>query len=253
MLTSQQRQRWHSYYTRKRMRHQHYQLYLLDRFIFQKNININKILEIGPAFGAVTAMLKGADYDVTTLDIVPQMFTFPQNISHIQADLRHVHPEDIKGFDAIICCETLEHIDYSDVPSVLKKFRASGARYLITSVPYMGFQLAFDFYINSYAIKQFFCLKKFNTNTESKQVTNQGQKSPENSQNNDPKNALNKIEISNFKKFKKEPEGEHQWEVGYKETPLKLWEKTLADAGWSIVVRDFTVHTRSVFHILEAK
>jgi hypothetical protein len=219
MLTSQQRQRWHSYYTRKRMRHQHYQLYLLDRFIFQKNININKILEIGPAFGAVTAMLKGADYDVTTLDIVPQMFTFPQNISHIQADLRHVHPEDIKGFDALICCETLEHIDYSDVPSVLKKFRASGARYLITSVPYMGFQLAFDFYINSYAIKQFFCLKKFN----------------------------------NFKKFKKEPEGEHQWEVGYKETPLKLWEKTLADAGWSIVVRDFTVHTRSVFHILEAK
>jgi hypothetical protein len=33
------------------------------------------------------------------------------------------------------------------------------------------------------------------TNTESKQVTHQGQKSPENSQNNDPKNALNEIEI----------------------------------------------------------
>ncbi|MFN7754580.1 MAG: hypothetical protein ACK5O9_01895 [Holosporales bacterium] len=37
----------------------------------------------------------------------------------------------------------------------------------------------------------------FDTNTESKQVTHQGQKSPENSQNNDQKNALNEIEISN--------------------------------------------------------
>ncbi|MFN9790011.1 MAG: hypothetical protein ACK53X_02845, partial [Holosporales bacterium] len=35
------------------------------------------------------------------------------------------------------------------------------------------------------------------TNTESKQVTHQGQKSRENSQNNDPKNALNEIAISN--------------------------------------------------------
>jgi len=40
-----------------------------------------------------------------------------------------------------------------------------------------------------------FC-SRVDTNTESKQVTNQGQKSPEKSQNNDPKNALNKIEIS---------------------------------------------------------
>ncbi|MFN9790176.1 MAG: hypothetical protein ACK53X_03685 [Holosporales bacterium] len=34
------------------------------------------------------------------------------------------------------------------------------------------------------------------TNTESKKVTHQGQKSPENSQNNDPEDTLNEFEIS---------------------------------------------------------
>jgi hypothetical protein len=45
--------------------------------------------------------------------------------------------------------------------------------------------------------------------------------------------------------------GDHQWEVGYKGYPLSRWEACLAGAGWRIARREFTAHTRSVFHLLE--
>jgi hypothetical protein len=54
------------------------------------------------------------------------------------------------------------------------------------------------------------------------------------------------------KDFQTEPAGGHQWEIGYRGYPLKVWEKRLRDSGWSIVKREFTEHCRSVFHLLKA-
>jgi MFS family permease len=67
---------------------------------------------------------------------------------------------------------------------------------LISSLAILPF-LCFSGYAGYFADKYAKSTVLRITNTESKQVTHQGQKSPENSQNNDPKNALNEIEISN--------------------------------------------------------
>lgn len=201
--------KWLGYYTKKRITQQWLQLSLLGE------TDAKRILEVGPALGGVTAMLVNADYDVTTLDILPKDFNYPET-PHIQQDLLTLDPSQIEGNDTIICCETLEHIDWDKVPSVLQKFQRSGAQSLIISVPYMGFQCTLDIYFNRYTFKEYFSMKKF----------------------------------LNFKEFKPEPEGGHQWEIGYKGYSVEVWEDVIKSCGWSIKVRDFSEKARSIFHLL---
>ena len=205
------RAEWLGYYSQKRIVHQWTQLSLLAR------VECRRVLEIGPAMGLVTALLANAGYDVTTLDQVERPFARP-DVPHLRHDVETLSGDDIPGFDAILCCETLEHLDWAAVGGVLGAFRASGARYLVVSVPYMGFQVTLDFYANRQAIRHYFSLKKLLWRRE----------------------------------FRREPPGGHQWEVGYKGFPLRRWESRLRDSGWAIVAREFTAHTRSVFHLLEA-
>jgi DNA repair photolyase len=175
------------------------------------------VLEIGPALGLVTSLLVNIGYDVTTLDRGPRSFAYP-NVPHIEKDISALRSDEIDGYDAILCCETLEHIEWGRVGSVLATFRESGAKYLIVSVPYMGFQVFVELYANSSTLRQYFSMKK----------------------------------LLWRKDFQPELAGGHQWEVGYKGYALNLWEKRLNDSGWSIVRRDFTEHCRSVFHLLKA-
>src|SRR5262249_61907318 len=56
-------QRWHSYYTEKRIVHQWFQVHLLSA------LTVKRVLEVGPYLGLVTAMLASAGYEVTTLDV----------------------------------------------------------------------------------------------------------------------------------------------------------------------------------------
>jgi hypothetical protein len=175
------------------------------------------VLEIGPALGLVTSLLVNMGYEVTTLDKGARSFAYP-DVPHCEKDICALSPGEIAGHDAILCCETLEHIEWARVGPVLATFRESGARNLIVSVPYMAFQVFFEIYANSSTIRHYFSMKKF----------------------------------PGRKVFRPEPAGGHQWEVGYRGYPLRLWEQRLADSGWSIVDRDFTEHCRSVFHLLKA-
>jgi hypothetical protein len=201
-------QRWLRYYVRKRALQQWMQLELLGR------IPVETVLEIGPALGAVTALLANAGYSVTTLDRLPRQFDQPTT-AHIETDLMDLQPEQIAGHQAILCCETLEHLDWEDAGAVLRSFHASGAQYLITSVPYMGLQLAFNLYANPRSFQHYFSFKKF----------------------------------SSMREFKRQPKYGHQWEVGYRGYSLRNWERRIEDAGWRIVEREFTAHCRSVFHL----
>src|SRR5262249_47380356 len=142
-------QRWLRYYVRKRALQQWMQLELLGR------VPVETVLEVGPALGAVSALLTNAGYAVTTLDRMPRQFEQP-SLPHIEVDLLDLKPEQIAGHHAIVCCETLEHLDWEDTARVLANFHASGAQYLVTSVPYMGFQIALDFYANRYSIQHYF-------------------------------------------------------------------------------------------------
>ncbi|HEY3908332.1 MAG TPA: hypothetical protein VGM07_00410 [Stellaceae bacterium] len=205
-------QRWLSYYSRKRIVHQWTQVHLLG------GTNSQKILEVGPALGLVTSLLTNAGYEVHTLDRGPRAFAYP-DVPHHEKDICELTGEEIAGYDAILCCETLEHIDWRQVGPVLSAFHTSGAKYLIVSVPYMGFQLALDLYLNRNTFRQYFSMKKLLWRRD----------------------------------FAVEPPGGHQWEIGYRNYPLRAWEELLADSGWSIVQREFTEHCRSVFHLLEAR
>jgi hypothetical protein len=201
-------QRWLRYYVRKRALQQWMQLEMLGR------VAVETVLEVGPALGAVSALLANAGYAVTTLDRVPRQFEQP-DLPHIEVDLLDLRPEQIAGHQAILCCETLEHLDWENTGPVLRSFHASGAQYLITSVPYMGFQVTLDFYANSHSIRRYFSLKK----------------------------------LSFLREFKRQPKYGHQWEVGYRGYSLRDWERRIEQSGWRIIEREFTVQCRSVFHL----
>ena len=126
---------WSAYYTQKRIVHQWLQVHLLGLTECQK------VLEVGPALGLVTSLLVNAGYDVHTLDRGKRAFDQP-DVPHLEHDICDLHGDEIAGYDAILCCETLEHIEWQRVGSVLSTFHRSGARYLIVSVPYMAFQVA---------------------------------------------------------------------------------------------------------------
>ncbi|MGH7046381.1 MAG: hypothetical protein ACREE2_08315 [Stellaceae bacterium] len=206
------RKEWNAYYSRKRIVQQWMQLNLLG------TIECEKILEIGPALGLVTSLLVNLGYQVHTLDRVPRAFAYP-DVPHLEKDICGLRGEEVAGYDAILCCETLEHVEWRQASTALAAFRASGARYLIVSVPYMGFQVALDLYVNRKTVRQYFSMKK----------------------------------LLWRKTFAAEPPGGHQWEIGYRGYSLRAWEKLLEDVGWAIVAREFTEHCRSVFHLLEAR
>lgn len=205
------KQDWNAYYTRKRIVQQWMQLHLLG------TINCQKVLEVGPALGLVTSLLANAGYDVHTLDRAPRAFAYP-DVPHLEKDICDLRGDEIAGYDAILCCETLEHIDWHRVGAVLSAFRASGAKYLVVSVPYMAFQVSLDIYLNRTIFRQYFSMKK----------------------------------LLWRRNFTPEPPGGHQWEVGYRNHSLRVWEARIKASGWSIMTRDFTEHCRSVFHVLKA-
>src|ERR1700745_3091725 len=121
---------------------------------------------------------------------------------------QNLQSHEIAGYDAILCCESLEHIEWERVGSILSVFHDSGAKYLIVSVPDMGFQVYSEIYFNRATARQYFSMKK----------------------------------LLWRKECTAEPPGGHQWEVGYKDYPLRKWERRLKESGWSIVTREFTEH-----------
>lgn len=206
---------WQRYYSEKRIGQQWFQVHLLS------GLEVERVLEIGPSLGLVTALLDNAGYQVTTLDRLPCQYPRP-HLSSIQADVTEVDGAELAGFDAIICCETLEHLHWPKVDGVLQTFRAAGPKYLIISVPFMGFQLDWRLYVNLSTWRSKLSLK------------------------------LGKW-LQSFKFDEARDPWGHKWEVGYRGTSLKALERKLHNNGWSILRRDFTSPTRSVFYLLEPK
>jgi len=207
------RREWFRYYSEKRIGHQWFQVHLLQ------DLDISRVLEIGPGLGLVTAMLDNAGYDVTTLDFLPSQYDRP-HIGHIEADLAAVDAGRLAGFDAILCCETLEHFLWEEVDELLDKFRTAKPAYLLFSVPYMGFQLDWRVYLNASTWKQRFSLKTSRAGRDFR------------------------FDAA------ADPLG-HKWEAGYRGRSLKALEDKVRRCGWRIARRDFTSPTRSVFYLLQ--
>lgn len=202
---------WRAYYTEKRVGHQWTQLDLL------RAIPAQRVLEVGPHLGFVTALLDNMGYDVATLDMQAPAFDRP-GVPHRTADLRTLEAATVAGVDAILCCECLEHLPWEKSLSALRTFHEGGAGHLIVSVPYQGFQVGFSLYFNPFTWRRSLFLKKFR----------------------------------GFRRFRPgDDPADHQWEVGYRGYSLRRWEEAIRAAGWHIRRRTFTSGCRSVFHLCE--
>jgi hypothetical protein len=211
------RQQWYAYYSQKRIVHQWFQLKLLE------GLPVQKVLEVGPHLGVVSAMLTSAGYDLTTLDVEPQSkLSFAQK--HITADVTNLNPQDLAGHDAILCCETLEHIVWDDVGSVLQTFAASKVPYLILSVPYNGLQFWLELYLNPFKASRSSAFKCKN------------------------------LRPFRYKKTTDNAAWEtHKWEAGYKNHPVAKVVEMVEANGWNVDRKDFTAGCRSLFLVCRNK
>lgn len=110
------KQRWNSYW---------YQLHEVTRLV-----HVKTILEVGIGNTIVTSVLRQMGYDVKTVDMNPQ--THPDYV----ADIRSLADVMRTPADVILCCQTLEHILYEDVPQVLRDFYKISNEHLIVTLPY---------------------------------------------------------------------------------------------------------------------
>lgn len=209
------KRQWYAYYSEKRIVHQWFQVKLLE------NLPVQRIMEIGPAYGVPTALLANAGYEVTTLDFMERKLLGAS--SHIIADLWKADPKVYSNQDCILCCEVLEHFPFNKSCDLLSTFYKSNVPYLILSVPYNAPQLNLNLYINRYTIK---------------------------------KNTAFKFRNS-LREFEVEPpiDGQlgHQWEIGFKNYPLKKLKDAVKKTGWDIINCDFTSGTRSIFLVVQNK
>lgn len=203
-------QRWHAYYTEKRIVHQWLQVHLMG------TLQVRRVLEVGPYLGLVTAMLASAGYEITTFDIAAKPPSTLGARGHIQGDLVALDAARIRGHDAILCCETLEHLPWSAVGGVLAAFADSGIPHLVLSVPYEGAQIGWSFYANRHTLrhKLFTRWLRF---ARSFRIA-----------------SLTDIDA-------------HKWEVGYKGHSLAELKAKVEASGWQPVEQRFTEGCRSVF------
>ena len=202
-------QSWHAYYTEKRIVHQWLQVSLLEK------LPVRHVVEIGPYMGLVTAMLANAGYEVTTLDIENRSPGIGAS-RHIQADIRSFDPASLPAADALICCETLEHVAWPDVGGVLQRFSNTKIPWLILSVPYEGTQFNLQLYFNRFGARR--------------------------------RSGLRFLRfLRRFKPKDMESWEPHKWEVGYHGYTVERLRDTLTAHGWEPLRQDFTSGTRSIF------
>ena len=203
---------WNAYYSRKRIVQQWMQLHLLG------TIDCAKILEVGPALGLVTSLLVNVGYEVHTLDRVPRAFDYP-DVPHLEKDICELRGEEIAGYDAIFCCETLEHIDWRQVGTVLSTFRASGAEVSDRFGPLYGVP----------AIAR-----------------------PVSEPDHVPPIFLDEEIVVAEEILRPSRRAAISGKSATGITRCASGRGRLESSGWSIVKRDFTEHCRSVFHVLKA-
>ncbi|MSP67282.1 MAG: hypothetical protein EXQ96_04115 [Alphaproteobacteria bacterium] len=132
------------------------------------------------------------------------------------ADLRTLEPERLPAADAILCCETLEHIPFAEVPGILRRLAATRVPFLVLSVPFEGTQLGFSAYLNRHTARKLSFFRKFRF-------------------------------LKTFRPESATDPAAHQWEVGYRGFSLRRLRETVAQAGWAPERQEFTAGCRSVF------
>ena len=212
---AKRRQEWARYYGPKRIRQ------MLMQIHFLASQDIESVLEIGPYYGLTTALMDNAGFEVTTADVNEEPAFWRPDRPHFQMNINKPDVEAMKGFDAIVCCATMEHIYFEEAVETMKAFREANPKYLLISVPYRAWQIFGELFINAHMFHHKLWWRKFTS-------------------------------LEKFKEHE-DPLG-HKWEVGYKGYPLKRMQKEMIDdAGWKVIKRDFSYPACCVFFLLEPK
>ncbi|MSO74618.1 MAG: class I SAM-dependent methyltransferase [Alphaproteobacteria bacterium] len=156
---------------------------------------------------------------MTTLDIAGDG---PRDgaVGHVRADVRRLGVAALQGFDAILCCETLEHLQFAEVPAALAAFHATSAPHLVLSAPYQGPQLGVSLYANFHRWPRFKYFHRVHF-------------------------------LRHFRPSSSDDWDHHRWEIDYRGFPLKKLTRIVESAGYRVVRREFTGGTRSVFLVCE--
>jgi ubiquinone/menaquinone biosynthesis C-methylase UbiE len=88
----------------------------------------DKLLEVGKGNGFVHRYLQEKGLHVTTLDILPELK--PSVVGTILS-----LPFANNSFNAVMCCEVLEHLPYSDFSNALKEIHRVSQRNVVLSLP----------------------------------------------------------------------------------------------------------------------
>ena len=198
------------YYSHKRIQHQLKQLEML------KDVSGVRLTEIGSYLGFATALFQAAGFQVRTIDAAPVDILgeiTPED--HISKNILDITSQDVSGQEVVVCCETLEHLHFTDVEKVLEKLQTAKVEWLLISVPYRCLSIDARLVVNPFS-SMFKWIMKLPTKT--------------------------------FRAFKPDPEPHgHKWELGYKGYGLDKLTSALDRAGFRVEKQDYVGSVQSVF------
>ena len=213
------REAFYRYYGEKRAQHQVKQLEMLQ------SVAGRRLTEIGSYLGFATALFMAAGFKVRTIDAAPvELLGGLTPETHIRKNVVDITPDDLRDQDVIVCCETLEHIEFPEVEKVLRTFRESGSRHLLVSVPYRCTSV--DVRITKHP---FSSLRVFRYGSSLAK-------------------SIFRLNSKTRKAFKPDPiPWGHKWELGYKDYPLEKLTDALQEVGFRVVKQDYLGTAKSVF------
>lgn len=111
-------------------------------------INPSNLLEIGPGPGIVTYSLRTQNISVTTLDFADDIG------ANIVASVLNMPLEDI-SFDAVLCCQVLEHLPYEQFESALQEIHRVSRKHAVISLPHYGRLWTYQIHLPKLGVKKF--------------------------------------------------------------------------------------------------
>lgn len=112
-------------------------------------LDAETVLEIGPGSGIVTDWLQRAGISVTTLDIDSALG------AEVEASITERLPFEDNSFDAVLCCQVLEHIPFDEIGKALREIRRVSRLGTVISLPDsrpwfgISYPLYFGIYVNA--------------------------------------------------------------------------------------------------------
>lgn len=159
------------------------------------SIEPRTILEVGVGRGVVAAALRAMGIEVTTIDIQPELQ--PDLVGSVIK-----LPIEDETFDVAICCQVLEHLPFANFGGSLRQLRRVARQAVILSLPD-----AMPHYEIRLSLPRLRPL----------QWTGTRRREPGH----------------DWRKRKWESDG-HYWEIGYRETPLKVVRARIVESGLKI-------------------